>query len=47
MSEEKEKTRNPRKRKKIVTNNPAKNHPTKESLERLKEIAREKGWAVR
>jgi len=47
MSEEKERTGRARKRKKIASNNPAKNRPTKESLEKLKEIAREKGWAVR
>jgi len=47
MSEEKKKTRRPLKRKRIESNNPAQNRPTKESLEKLKEIAREKGWAVR
>jgi hypothetical protein len=47
MSEEKKKSRRPRKRKKITSEDPPKSKPTKESLEKLKEIAREKGWAVR
>jgi hypothetical protein len=47
MSEGKTRTGRPPKRRKISSNNPAKSRPTKESLEKLKEIAREKGWAVK
>ena len=47
MSEDKKRTRKPPKRRRITSDNPAPTRPTKESLERLKEIAREKGWAVR
>jgi hypothetical protein len=47
MTEDKKKTKRPRKRKRITSDNPPPSRPTKESLEKLKKIAREKGWAVR
>jgi hypothetical protein len=47
MNEDKKKTRRSPKRRKVTPDNPSKSRPTKESLEKLKKIAREKGWAVR